>query len=214
MPVFISTPSTPSSIAMAASEAVPTPASTMSGTSVMQLAQNANAGLVLQSQSAADGRTQRHDRARAGIDQTLGDDDVVRGIGQHGEAFLHQHAGGFDRGLHVGKQRGLIADDLDLHPVRTARLRAPDVRCEWLRRRCSSRRCWAAESICCGSMKSSSDSLLRSRFTRRTATVTISAPEASMARAVSCPERYFPVPTIRRERNCLPAMMKESIEIL
>ena len=63
-------------------------------------------------------------------------------------------------------------------------------------------------------MKSSSDSLLRSRLTRRTATVTISAPLAAMARAVSGPDLYLPVPTMSRERNCLPAMMNESMEIL
>ena len=39
----------------------------------------------------------------------------------------------------------------------------------------------------------------RSRLTRRTATVTISAPEASMAAWVSAPSLYFPVPTIRRD---------------
>src|SRR6266576_3875631 len=59
-------------------------------------------------------------------------------------------------------------------------------------------------------MKSSSDSLLRSRFTRRTATVTISAPLASSARAVSWKDLYFPVPTMRRERKERPAMINES----
>src|SRR5437763_9101544 len=63
-------------------------------------------------------------------------------------------------------------------------------------------------------MKSSRDSLPRSRLTRRTATVTISAPLASMARAVSCPDLYFPVPTIRRERNWRPAMMRESMPFI
>src|SRR5580692_11509461 len=59
-------------------------------------------------------------------------------------------------------------------------------------------------------MKSSSDSLPRSRFTRRTATVTISAPLASRARAVSWKDLYFPVPTIRRERKERPAMINDS----
>src|SRR5712692_4487479 len=60
-------------------------------------------------------------------------------------------------------------------------------------------------------MRSSSDSLLRSRFTRRTATVTISAPLASRARAVSWKDLYFPVPTIRRERKERPAMRSGSV---
>ncbi len=51
----------------------------------------------------------------------------------------------------------------------------------------------------CGSMKSSSDSFDRSRFTRRTATVTISAPDASIAACVSRPSLYLPVPTISRD---------------
>src|SRR5437867_1612377 len=45
---------------------------------------------------------------------------------------------------------------------------------------------------------------------RRIATVTISAPEASMAARVSEKSLYFPVPTKRRERNTRPAMTNGS----
>jgi hypothetical protein len=38
-------------------------------------------------------------------------------------------------------------------------------------------------------------------FTRRTATVTTSAPDASSACTMTAFELYFPVPTNRRERN-------------
>src|SRR5690242_12075098 len=62
------------------------------------------------------------------------------------------------------------------------------------------------------SIESSRDSFERSRFTRRTATVTISAPLASIARAVSWPDLYLPVPTIKRERNERPAITNESID--
>src|SRR6185436_1475104 len=48
------------------------------------------------------------------------------------------------------------------------------------------------------------------RFTRRTATVTISAPERSIAARVSSPFLYLPVPTIRRELNVFPASSKLS----
>src|SRR5262249_45097577 len=48
-------------------------------------------------------------------------------------------------------------------------------------------------------------------FTRRTATVTISAPDASTARRVSSNERYFPVPTMRREWYSRPARTKGSV---
>src|SRR3989454_463331 len=47
----------------------------------------------------------------------------------------------------------------------------------------------------------------RSRSTRRTATVTISAPDASIARAIVSLSRYFPVPTMRREWNERPPMV-------
>src|SRR5690242_10351760 len=50
-------------------------------------------------------------------------------------------------------------------------------------------------------------SLERSRSTRRTATVTTSAPDASMARIISSLERYLPVPTSRREWNTRPPMV-------
>ena len=47
-------------------------------------------------------------------------------------------------------------------------------------------------------------------FTRRTATVTISAPEASTAAAFSSKLLYLPVPTIRREVKVRPATVQVS----
>src|ERR1044071_126743 len=47
-------------------------------------------------------------------------------------------------------------------------------------------------------------------LTRRTATVTISAPETSMASLVSAKFLYFPVPTMSRERYRVPAKVKKS----
>src|SRR5881275_789411 len=49
--------------------------------------------------------------------------------------------------------------------------------------------------------------LVRSRSTRRTATVTISAPDASMARTIVSLSRYLPVPTMRREWKVRPPMV-------
>ncbi len=95
---------------------------------------------------AADGRAERHDSGRTGVNQTLRDDDVVGGVGKHGEAFLHEDAGGFDGGLDVGIERGLIADDFDLYPVGEADFTCRDAPCEWLRPLCSSRPCSAAGS--------------------------------------------------------------------
>src|SRR5215203_3634330 len=51
-------------------------------------------------------------------------------------------------------------------------------------------------------------SFVRFRSTRRTATVTTSAPDASIARIMSAFEAYLPVPTIRREWNSFPPMMR------
>jgi hypothetical protein len=42
---------------------------------------------------------------------------------------------------------------------------------------------------------------------RRIATVTIPAPEASMAARVSAKSLYLPVPTSKRERYAVPAMV-------
>src|SRR4051812_11122966 len=61
-------------------------------------------------------------------------------------------------------------------------------------------------------MKSSSDSLERSEMlTRRTATVIMSAPEASCACTITAGDEYFPVPTMSRDAKVLPAMTKLSI---
>ena len=53
-------------------------------------------------------------------------------------------------------------------------------------------------------MKSSSDSPCPGRLTRRTATVTISAPDASMASRMFSNDGYLPVPTMSRDLNSLP----------
>src|SRR5262249_35851131 len=52
-----------------------------------------------------------------------------------------------------------------------------------------------------------------SRSRRRIATVTISAPEASSASRMSSAVRYFPVPSMRRERTGLPAMTNWSVAV-
>src|SRR6185503_16435416 len=64
------------------------------------------------------------------------------------------------------------------------------------------------------SMKSSIDSRERSlMFTRRTATVTISAPEASCACTITGLDGYLPVPMIRREVNVRPAIVSGSMRL-
>src|SRR2546425_6222064 len=48
----------------------------------------------------------------------------------------------------------------------------------------------------------------RSRSTRRTATVTISAPDASIARVIVSLSGYLPVPTMSRDWNVRPPMVR------
>ena len=117
MAVFIRTPSAPSSMATAASEAVPTPASTIMRDFGDALAQDAQVGGILDAQAGADGRGQRHDGCGAGIDQLARSDQVVVGVGQHDEAFLHQHPRGFEQLLGVREERLLVADHFELHPI-------------------------------------------------------------------------------------------------
>src|SRR3954447_25254221 len=47
-------------------------------------------------------------------------------------------------------------------------------------------------------------------FTRRTATVIISAPDASCARTITAGDEYLPVPTISRDENDLSAIVSRS----
>src|SRR6185295_317366 len=62
-----------------------------------------------------------------------------------------------------------------------------------------------------GSMKSVSKGWPGSEmFTRRTATVTISAPEAATAAAFCSKLLYLPVPTMSRETKLLPATVQLS----
>src|SRR5580765_4896103 len=51
-------------------------------------------------------------------------------------------------------------------------------------------------------------------FTRRTATVTISAPEASCAACMIWWVGYLPVPMMSRDVNSRPAMTNRSVDIL
>src|SRR5512141_390703 len=64
----------------------------------------------------------------------------------------------------------------------------------------------------CGGTASSSEGSFGfwPMLVRRIATVTISAPLASMARRVSSKSRYLPVPIRRRERYFLPATTNAS----
>ena len=92
MAVFISTPSQPSSIAMAASDAVPTPASTSTGTFTL-VDDELQVPRIEDAHARADERGERHDRDAADGLQHLRLDRVVGAVHHHLEAFLDQRLG-------------------------------------------------------------------------------------------------------------------------
>ena len=98
--VFMRMPSTPCSMVTQASDAVPTPASTMTGHREPAL-DRADAVGIDQAEAAADRRGQRHDRGAAGVLEPEGGDQVVVGVGEHLEAFAHQRPGGREQALGV-----------------------------------------------------------------------------------------------------------------
>ena len=117
----MSTPSQPSSIAIAASEAVPTPASTMTGTFTASRMSRMLCGLRMprpEPMGAASGITAAQP-ASSSLRAVMGSSD---GVGQDGEAFLHQDPRGLRRLLHVGEERLLVAEHLELHPLAHAQL--------------------------------------------------------------------------------------------
>ncbi len=52
-------------------------------------------GLILNSHTTADGRAQRHHCCGPRIYQTLGEDNIVRSVGEDSEAFSHKNARSF-----------------------------------------------------------------------------------------------------------------------
>src|SRR5713101_5659787 len=112
MAVFMRTPSAPSSMATAASDAVPTPASTIMGTAEIRGVLHAEAG--------ADGRGERHNGGGAGVDQLAGSDQIVIRVGQDDKTLFDEDASGFDELLGVREKSLLVTDDFELDPIREA----------------------------------------------------------------------------------------------
>ena len=76
--------------------------------------------MILDAHAGADGRAQRHDGGGAGVDQAARDDQIVIGVGQDDEAFLHELLGGSQEFRGVREKRLLVADHFQLDPVRKA----------------------------------------------------------------------------------------------
>ena len=114
------TPSHPSSMAMAASEAVPIPASRITGTVAASRMMARLYGLRMPIPlpiGAPSGMTAAQPRR-----SRPGDDRVVVGVGENDETVVDQLLGG-DEQLHgIGQKRAFVADDFELHPVGLQRL--------------------------------------------------------------------------------------------
>ena len=100
-----------------------------------------------------------------------------------------------------GNERALVADHLELHEAVAEELAAELRRGDGVLHACSSRRCWAGSSTPSGRWASTFCSGGAFGSTRRSATVTSSAPLASTAARCTASEGYLPLPTISRERN-------------
>src|SRR5690606_32119421 len=77
---------------------------------------------VANAQAGADGRGQWHDGGAAGLFEAAGQDRVVVGVGQDGEALADEGLGGVEELDRVGQQGVLVADDLEFDPVGAERL--------------------------------------------------------------------------------------------
>src|SRR5579859_3935701 len=113
--VFIRMPSTPCSMVTHASEAVPTPASTITGTFRRRLMVRTLAGL--RSPSRADGGGEGHDGRATRFFEPQRRNQVLIRVRQDLEPFGHQGAGGLEQTGDVREQGFLVADHFELHEV-------------------------------------------------------------------------------------------------
>ena len=98
---------------------------------------------ILDAETRSDRRAERHDRRRARFLELPADDRIVVRVGQHDEAFAHEHARRLEQRDVVGEERALVADDLELHPVREPDLARQPRRADRVVRRVAARRCSA-----------------------------------------------------------------------
>ena len=197
-----STASQPSSIASAASEAVPIPASRITGTAARSTMIAMLYGLRMPG-AGADRRAERHHRGAAGLLEPAGEDRVVVGVGQDREAVGDQRLGGVEQLDRVGQQRAVVADHLELDPVGLERLAGELRGADGVARGVAAGRVGQARRGRAGRSRRATEPCAVGS-TRRSATVTISAPEARSAASICSSERKPPVPTISREPSSRP----------
>ena len=116
-----STASQPSSIAWAASEAVPSPASQITGTDAA-LDDDPQVVGIADPGAGADRRAERHHRGAPGRLEPRREDRIVVRIRQHREAVTDQLLGGGEKLRGIGEQGAVVADHLELHPIGLERL--------------------------------------------------------------------------------------------
>ena len=111
--VFISTPAQPSSIAIAASEAVPTPGIDQHR-HLRRLDDELEIPGVEDAHPRSDQRGEGHDRDAADRLELARDDGVVGRVDQHLEAVADERLRGLDRRAHVREQGLRVAQHLEL----------------------------------------------------------------------------------------------------
>src|SRR5581483_8170654 len=209
IPVFMSTPSTPCSMVTQASDAVPTPASTMIGTLSRCLIVRTLKGLRSPSPDpigAANGMT-----ATAPASSNLR--AVIKSSFVYAMTWKPSAARAFvastvPTGSGSKVSWSAITSSLihSLNPAARARRAYRTASVTLVQPAVFASRKYRAGSRWCRITVSFD----RSRSTRRTATVTTSAPEASIARIMTSFVAYFPVPTMSRDRNSWPAITSVS----
>jgi len=100
-------------MARAASDAVPTPASTMSGTRA-KLADDAQVVDVLDPEARPNRGSERHDGRGARVLELAAHNRIVGRVRKHDEAFAHEDARCRHQLFVVREQCLLVADDLEL----------------------------------------------------------------------------------------------------
>ena len=164
---------------------------------------------ILDAEPGSDRRAEGHDRGGAGVLQLATDDRIVVRVGQHHEPVLDQYASCLEQAFVVREERALVTDDLELDPLGQPHFPRQTGGADGVLGGVAPRRV-GQQQVFGRSMKSSNDALLRSvTLTRRTATVTSSAPDASCACRITSFDVYLPVPMINREAKVLPAITKD-----
>ena len=164
---------------------------------------------VADAHAAADRRAERHDRRAAGRLEPLREHRVVARVGEDGEAVGHERLGGLEQLGGIGQQRPVVADHLELHPVRAERLAREPRGGDGVARgeaagRVRAGRTAPRRAARRGPIPRADGSI------RRIATVAISAPDSATARLSTSRLRKPPVPRIRRERSSRPAIVSGS----